>query len=1151
MKIISLTFSNINSLAGTFSVDFTHSAFLDSGIFLITGPTGAGKSTILDAIAYALYGATPRQKTISKSVNEIMSRDFRTCSATVVFEHEGLRYAATTESKRSKGQTPFGQDKRLLESISAEGEHRAIANNATQIKAKIAEITGMPNVEAFCRCMLLAQGAFARLLSMDEGDRAALLSTITQTEQYATIGEAVHERYRAAEEDYRQLHAEEELSHEERAATEKTADAQRRDKEECVAAVKAAEQGLRWWEEEKRLQQQLREAQAERTAAEQEQAAFATSGKLARLEAARRAAPLTPAAQQCRRLTEQRSRQEKELTATCGELASLKPLLETSKAARQEAQDALNAARPALEELRRRIEQELRPAEQALATEQALAKEVQQQAAAQQALYEQKRKAHQAEEQAARNLRAQQEATEQQLAENARYAELPERLADIRTKHQAWALHEDYAEFPLASVAELTEELNKHRKEREHILEGQEPAFYQKREAEYRALLQSAEEQARRQARFETLTATVTRTEEELAATEIPYSNAAKELESCRLNEKYLSELASHAEVLAECYRKFCEGEYDTCPCCGSKERHHAGHHIVGESEWSKAKKALNGAEQAFRKIDAQRAELQRRLSIARTERDTLSADITAARAFCEEQLRAMGLEQVPTDLEELIVEMQMRTCVGEELGHLIHETEEQCRAAAARDELHSALSAFCEEKPAVLAESSTILRALEKRSRDYTRLLDLRRSIAPALEAKEKTAAIAREDEEAARQAKETLTTRTAECQTRCRNLAEALQRDWLGKSSGALAKECRAKEEALQQALTTAADKLLALTHKETELNTLRREQESSLAQLRSEEADSIRRFTQLLAENDFADEAAYLAALLPDAELETLTRTQHALRDALTAANAKAEALAANHARHREQQPTEANEEAPELLLSISKTKEKQAVIEEQLLETLAKLKTDDEKRAHNRHIEAEKKQRGEELERWALLKTILGDSKEGFQKYAQAFTFDALIASANKHLNRLYPRFRLKQAEKLSLSVTDSYLEENEVRTVSNLSGGETFIVSLALALGLSGLRNSRVSIDTLFLDEGFGTLDPENLTRVLQALEQLRMDGKLIGIITHVAAMKERFSPDCTLQVEKRGMSGYSTLCPHPAVKAAPKSPAAEEAKCDK
>jgi len=110
-----------------------------------------------------------------------------------------------------------------------------------------------------------------------------------------------------------------------------------------------------------------------------------------------------------------------------------------------------------------------------------------------------------------------------------------------------------------------------------------------------------------------------------------------------------------------------------------------------------------------------------------------------------------------------------------------------------------------------------------------------------------------------------------------------------------------------------------------------------------------------------------------------------------------------------------------------------------------------------------------------------------------------------------------------ASPLELNVVDNY-QAGEIRTTKNLSGGESFIVSLALALGLSHMASQNVRVDSLFLDEGFGTLDEEALDTALETLAGLQHDGKLIGVISHVSALKERISTQIQVTPKTGGRS---------------------------
>ena len=144
---------------------------------------------------------------------------------------------------------------------------------------------------------------------------------------------------------------------------------------------------------------------------------------------------------------------------------------------------------------------------------------------------------------------------------------------------------------------------------------------------------------------------------------------------------------------------------------------------------------------------------------------------------------------------------------------------------------------------------------------------------------------------------------------------------------------------------------------------------------------------------------------------------------------------------------------------------------------------------------------------------------------YRNFAQGLTFASVIAHANRQLARMNDRYLLTHdpARPLELDIIDNY-QGGETRTTKNLSGGETFLVSLALALGLSHMAGENIRIDTLFLDEGFGTLDEETLESALDTLSALRADGKHIGVISHIAALTERIPTQIRITPEQGGRS---------------------------
>jgi exonuclease SbcC len=165
---------------------------------------------------------------------------------------------------------------------------------------------------------------------------------------------------------------------------------------------------------------------------------------------------------------------------------------------------------------------------------------------------------------------------------------------------------------------------------------------------------------------------------------------------------------------------------------------------------------------------------------------------------------------------------------------------------------------------------------------------------------------------------------------------------------------------------------------------------------------------------------------------------------------------------------------------------------------------------------------------DLSIWSLMNTIIGDaSGKRFSDFVQDITLTKLIEYGNKRLKGFSDRYVLNNDSKSdALMVIDTYMG-NTIRSVTSLSGGETFMLSLALAFGLSDLAARNVEIESLFIDEGFGTLDPDSLDQAITILENMQSESnKSIGIISHVGELKDRIGAKIKLV---RTGSGYSTI----------------------
>ena len=169
-------------------------------------------------------------------------------------------------------------------------------------------------------------------------------------------------------------------------------------------------------------------------------------------------------------------------------------------------------------------------------------------------------------------------------------------------------------------------------------------------------------------------------------------------------------------------------------------------------------------------------------------------------------------------------------------------------------------------------------------------------------------------------------------------------------------------------------------------------------------------------------------------------------------------------------------------------------------------------DIQQRSEQQSLLAEIVKQQDELDDLSHLNGLIGAADGAkFRRFAQGLTLSHLVYLANEQLNRLHGRYQLQrqQSDSLALEVLDTW-QADSVRDTKTLSGGESFLVSLALALALSDLVSAKTSIDSLFLDEGFGTLDNDTLEIALSALDSLNASGKMIGVISHVDALKKAY-----------------------------------------
>ncbi|MHB9099026.1 MAG: AAA family ATPase, partial [Syntrophales bacterium] len=345
MRILGVRFKNLNSLVGEWQVDFTHPAYASDGIFAITGPTGAGKTTIMDAICLALYGSTPRLGKVTKSGNEIMSRQTGECFAEVTFETGKGRYRCHWSQRRAR-KKPDGELQQAKHEIVDAVTGEVLESKMNEVEKRIVAVTGM-DFGRFTQSMLLAQGGFAAFLQAPPNERSDILEQITGTEIYSKISVQVHERRAAELEKLDLLQAELKgirvLGEEEEQEFKNRLKEKQGREFELAATMKETTRTLAWIEGMAALEKELGELEKKRQAFEERREDFAPEAR--KLERARKALGLEGDYRSVTVLRELQAKEKGELHGALALLPEKEKAGAAALAARSAAEGLLNEAR--------------------------------------------------------------------------------------------------------------------------------------------------------------------------------------------------------------------------------------------------------------------------------------------------------------------------------------------------------------------------------------------------------------------------------------------------------------------------------------------------------------------------------------------------------------------------------------------------------------------------------------------------------------------------------------------------------------------------------------------------------------------------------------------------------------------------------------
>ncbi len=1210
MKIVSVRFQNLNSLKGVHEIHFDQPPFSESNLFAITGPTGAGKTTILDAITVALYGRVHRH---DKDAYECMTRHTGESYAEVEFEANNLIYRSKWTIKRSRGKADGTLQTPKMELCDASTNEIIVSHPLSAVQQKIVETCGL-DYNQFLRSVVLSQGDFTRFLKANESDRSELLEKITDTGIYSEISKFVFEKSKTEHINLQQMESrlgdvhlltEEELAAHHEHLDELTT----REKILTTEKTKYSTQ-IQWHERIGRLQVKKLQLQSESDAFQAQyeinRPSFEQLARHKKVSGFRTV--LTEIDLYAKNVSDIRQhihKLEEALPRLNEAFESASRCLSDSEATYREAIRQQQENEPLIIDIEKQdvqIENKTRQVVRAVELTDSAASS-----------YRNMQKDAQEKDAEVIALTDEIERLEQWLTLHAHEAELErtipviayhlEKLDEITalkekitTEQQMFLQQEQTETDHLKNLSgkretnrkfsdEAMEQVKQLDGEYVQVLSGKTLEECEHEAAELPGLISLCE----RQFELSGMATLAVKNTRELAAKEqsLETQIVGETVRLEKLSAEY-EQAKEYLSVLQENVRiQFLIGKYEddraklqqgkVCPLCGST------HHPFVEGNY---KAQSNEAEQK-RDVQQQKSDLlAQQLSDLKTGLQTLKnqSDNVKEQQKKSDEDRIKILDTFATINQQLPKSLDIER--PDVIAAIIKTKKDSYQAISQKintirnlekqkRELETKVSRLKEEATGIKGDTDQATLKLEYARMSLTRLqseiktlentrttltddlsemlepyqiifrMEESRGILPDLQ-KRLAAFLGKKDE--LQQKKLVLSeTKTSlhnirknllDKESEVKRLSDELtsiqdelkqMKDMRFAAFGN--KEPKAERQRLSQAVQSTKEKNEALqreaTDKQKELE-IARDRHTQLIADEQRMQQQVTQLSETLLRDIQSQGIGSLEILrqyiMPDTEADRIDGLfQESERQRTAIARLLRETETELHAEKVKQ----LTDETPEALADRIETLERSITeLHQETGRVRQIIATEEHNREAYRQLAAEMDDQRKEVTRWDKLSKLIGsaDGKK-FSRFAQGLTLERLVQLANRHIRKLTERYIIQKTpdRDLELQIVDRY-QADIVRPMTSLSGGESFLVSLALALGLSELASRKTQINSLFIDEGFGMLDADTLDVAITALENLQANGKSIGIISHVEALKERIRTQIQVIPQQGGYS---------------------------